>query len=223
MIVEENRGVTLVGGGLLENATLEQALALAPYLVAADGGADRALVAGHVPDMVIGDMDSITDHAKSVVPVERVHRVADQDSTDFDKAVRNIDAPMVLAVGFTGGRSDHFLAVLHSLLVRGASNCLVLDQDQVMFLAPPDISMDLARDSLVSVYPLCPVGARSTGLYWPLDEVDLGPGRQIGTSNRATGPVRIITDGPGLLIILPAQALPQAVAGLGACGAIPGA
>jgi thiamine pyrophosphokinase len=58
-------------------------------LVAADGGADRALALGHVPQAVIGDMDSLSDGAPATL-ADRLHPVAEQETTDFDKALRMI-------------------------------------------------------------------------------------------------------------------------------------
>ena len=36
--------------------------------------------------------------------------LVDQDTTDFDKALRHIKAPVVIGAGFSGARTDHALA-----------------------------------------------------------------------------------------------------------------
>ena len=64
-LVISDRGVTVIGGGATSPYDLQTALAVAPTLVAADGGADRALALGQPPDWVIGDLDSITSGARS--------------------------------------------------------------------------------------------------------------------------------------------------------------
>ena len=48
--VRHMRGVTVIGGGMVTPADLSVALSVAPLLVAADGGADRALALGHAPE-----------------------------------------------------------------------------------------------------------------------------------------------------------------------------
>ena len=58
-IVHSKVPVSLVGGGNLDPTDLDLALDRAPWLVAADGGAGAALAAGHVPEVVIGDLDSL--------------------------------------------------------------------------------------------------------------------------------------------------------------------
>ncbi|WP_371927640.1 hypothetical protein [Paracoccus sp. 08] len=89
--VRHLRGVTVIGGGMVTPADLSVALSVAPLLVAADGGADRALAMGHAPDWVIGDLDSISDPARRSVPAARVLEVAEQDSTDFAKCLGRAD------------------------------------------------------------------------------------------------------------------------------------
>jgi thiamine pyrophosphokinase len=116
VIVDSLENVTLIGGGAVDSAQLARALDLAPVLVAADGGADSALAAGHVPRAVIGDMDSLSAAARDTIPAARIHPVPEQDSTDFEKALSRIRAPLVLGLGFMGPRLDHMLAVYHGLL-----------------------------------------------------------------------------------------------------------
>ena len=48
-LVISDRGVTVIGGGATTPYDLQTALAVAPTLVAADGGADRALPWGSRP------------------------------------------------------------------------------------------------------------------------------------------------------------------------------
>jgi thiamine pyrophosphokinase len=205
--------VTLVGGGPLSDADLSTALMLAPSLVAADGGADRCLRAGLRPLAVIGDMDSLSPEAARLL-ADRLHPVAEQDSTDFDKALSRIDAPLVLALGFVGGRLDHELAALHSLLVRAERPCLLLGPESLCLHAPPRLDLPLEPGTPVSLFPLAPVRARSSGLRWPTDALLFDPAARIGTSNEATGPVALHPQGRGMLVILPRAALASTVAAL---------
>ena len=55
MIVSKNEPITLIGGGQVDKTDLSLALGHATTLVAADGGADRALSFGFNPQAVIGD------------------------------------------------------------------------------------------------------------------------------------------------------------------------
>lgn len=208
------RGVTLFGGGEVRAGDAAAALALAPVVMAADSGADAALALGIVPDAVVGDFDSITDAARAAIPDNRLHHVPDQDSTDFDKCLTALQAPFVLAVGFAGPRLDHTLAGLTTLIRHPVPRAFVIGAEDVVFVAPPDLTLDLAPGTRVSLMPFGPVQGRSTGLRWPIDGLTLTPAARIGTSNEATGPVRLQTTGP-CLVILPKDQLRAALAGCG--------
>jgi thiamine pyrophosphokinase len=201
-------GVTLLGGGALGRDDLADALALAPRLVAADGGAATALEAGHLPEAVYGDMDSLPPAARAAIPAARIHEIAEQDSTDFDKALRHIRAPVVLAAGFTGDRVDHELAVYHVLAARAATRCVVLGARDVILHAPPALALDLPPGTRLSLFPLGAVTGRGSGLRWPIEGLHFDPLGRIGTSNvAASGRVELAFDGPGMLLILPRRHL----------------
>lgn len=207
MIVQSLEPITLVGGGPSDSGDLELALARAPRIVAADGGAKAVLAAGAMPEAVIGDFDSLSEVDKAKIPPERLFRVHDQDRTDFDKALHNIDAPLVLGVGFLGGRIDHQLAAFNTLLSFPDKPCILIGPLEIVFHVPRQMDLDLHAGDVVSLFPMIPVSGRSTGLQWPIDGLHLVPGGRIGTSNAATGPIRLEMDGPGALGVVPRTAL----------------
>lgn len=210
--------VTLVGGGTLDRARLDQAMAVAPHLVAADGAADRLDALGLAPEAIIGDMDSLSDPA---VWAERTQVVslAEQDSTDFEKCLYATDAPFYVAAGFTGRRVDHMLAVFHAMLVRAEKHVVLLGEDEAIALLPPNrpVDISLAPGARVSLYPLLPArGVQSRGLRWPIDGLAFQAGQQVGTSNQAVADaVSLTVEGPGVLLMIEPQFLGSLLAGLG--------
>lgn len=212
-LLRSDRPVTLIGGGDVLAVDAAAAVALAPVVMAADGGADTALALGLMPDAVVGDFDSIGDAARAAIPAERLHRIAEQDSTDFDKCLRNIDAPFVLALGFAAPRMDHALAVLSTLCRRPHPSCVVVGAADVVFAAPSRLALDLPAGARLSLMPFGRVTGTSEGLRWPIDGVELAPAERVGTSNEVTGPVRLALDGP-CLVILPKEHLPAALVAL---------
>lgn len=200
--------VTLVGDGDFDAAMLAEARAIAPVVVAADGAADRLAELGIAAAAVIGDLDSIGARGRAVA--DRVIRLPEQETTDFEKCLYATEAPLYIGVGFTGRRLDHTLAVLHALLARPAKPIVLLGQAEAIALAPAGrtIRVDLPADDRVSIFPLRPVSGRSTGLRWPIDGLELAAGARIGTSNAALGgPVTLSFDGEGALILLRRHAL----------------
>lgn len=206
-IVQFATPVTLIGGGELGVDDLETALAQAPDLIAVDGGAGAALDAGYMPEAVIGDFDSISRSTRDRIPPARLFPIREQDSTDFDKALRSVSAPLVLAVGFLGERVDHQLAAFNVLVRYPERPCVLLGKREVIFHAPPRVELALRPGDVVSLFPMRPVTGRSHGLEWPIDGLQFAPDARVGTSNRALGPVRIEPDGPGMLVLVPRVAL----------------
>ena len=202
-IINSSDPVTLLGGGQVSPEDIAEVLTIAPQLVAVDGGLVAALAAGLTPMAVIGDMDSAPPDALALVPVHAQHRVSEQQSTDFDKALRNVTTPVALGVGFCGGRVDHQLAAFHTLLVHAERPCVLLSETEVIVLAPPQITLPMMAGDVVSLFPIVPATGRSLGLEWPIDELAFDPARFVGTSNRAQGEVRLWMDGPGMLLIVP--------------------
>ncbi|MEM1075126.1 MAG: thiamine diphosphokinase [Pseudomonadota bacterium] len=202
-IVEVDHPLTLLGGARARIDDLTLALALAPTCVAADSGAHLALEAGVDLAAVIGDMDSLSDAARGKIPVDRIHYIAEQDSTDFDKALRTVAAPLVVAVGFTGGQIDHALAALETLVRRCDRAVVLLGRRDVVFLCPRRFLLPMDADTRVSLFPMAAVSGTSQGLYWPIDGIRFAPGQRSGTSNKSTGDIKIEVDAPDMLCILP--------------------
>jgi thiamine pyrophosphokinase len=212
--------VTLAGAGPLSAARLATALAHAPALVAADGAADALARLGHRPDLVVGDLDSLADPGAWRASGTPLLHLPEQETTDFEKCLYATEAPWYLGIGFTGGRVDHMLAVLHAMLARPEKRVILLGEGEVITLLPPGraVRLQATRGMRVSLFPLAETtGTVSEGLEWPLAGLTLSPGRQIGTSNRATGThVAIGFDRPGALAMLEAAALPALIAALAA-------
>lgn len=201
-IVQSQTGVTLIAGGPVLARDMQAARALAPMVVAVDGGADRAMAFGVRPAAVIGDLDSISAGAR-VGLADVLHFVDEQVSTDFDKALRHITAPFVLALGCLGGRVDHELAALSVLVQHTDKPCFLIGREDVIFAAPPVLDIAMLAGDRFSLFPMAEVTGHSDGLEWPIAGLRLAPNGRVGTSNRATGPVRLQTNGAGLLVIVP--------------------
>ncbi len=213
-IVVSSEPITLVGAGRAFESDLETCLKVAPGLVAADGGALVCLAQGHMPQVVIGDMDSLSASGMAAIPQERIHHIAEQDSTDFDKSLRHISAPVIVGVGFTGARLDHQLACFNALVRHADRRCVLLGETDIAFLAPPNIALPLTAGTRVSLFPMGLVEGVSEGLKWPIGGLVFTPDGQIGTSNIATGPLEIEMTSPKMIVIMPRVCLEMVVRAL---------
>lgn len=205
--------LTLVGGGPVDREQLALALALAPEAVAADGGGDVALPGGREFAAVIGDMDSIADPDALRARGVPVHLIAEQDSTDLEKCLASVEAPLILGLGFLGGRVDHQLAAMNALVRHAGRPVILIGGVDLCFLCPPEFELMQAAGSRVSLFPMRVVrGVVSEGLRWSVAGLTMAPDARIGTSNVALGgPLRIAFDAPGMLVILPVEMLADVV------------
>ncbi|WP_294612472.1 thiamine diphosphokinase [Roseovarius sp.] len=219
MIVRENEPITLIGGAEITFTLLSRARKLAPRVVAADSGADAALAHDVMPQAVIGDFDSISDAARARIPQAAQHPMADQDSTDFDKCLGHIVSPLIIGIGFSGERLDHQLAAYNTLVRHPWQRCILLGREELVFLAPPSITLDLDADCPVSLFPMGAVEGISDGLCYPIGGLNFAPDGRVGTSNTALGPVQLSLTAPKMLVILPQSALEEAARALSASSA----
>ena len=178
-------------------------------VLAADGGLNAAINAGLMPQMVIGDMDSVTDLDQLPVSVRQI-RLSGQDDTDFEKCLRLINAPLIVGIGFLDGRLDHSLAALDAMArLEHDRPVLLAGSNDVVLRLRGNIKLLLNQGCRVSIWPLgCQHFIRSEGLDWPLDNLTMQMGHRTGTSNRTKAGKIVITagKGDGYLVIVPLAA-----------------
>ncbi len=203
--------VTLVGGGPVDTNVLSACINLAPALMAADGGGNTVLPHGREFHSVIGDMDSVVDVKGLEARGVRMHHVAEQDSTDLEKCVTRIHAPLILGVGFTGGRVDHQLGALNVLSKFPDRAIALVGRQDVCFVCHGNLRFELVEKTRVSLFPMAPARAvKGRGLKWSPEGIDFAPAGLTGTSNEALGgPVELAFEGGPVLVILPQDELRQ--------------
>ncbi|MGR3321684.1 MAG: thiamine diphosphokinase [Pseudooceanicola sp.] len=200
---QSDKPVALLGGAAVSDDVLNEVLSLCEEVAAADGGAAHALKRDILPRIVLGDMDSLGTADAARIPPDRLHVIAEQETTDFDKALRHIEAPLVIGAGFSGTRADHTLAAYTVLARHAGRPCLLAGEAEVVFLCPPRLSLSPVQGAWLSLFPLGPVSGRSSGLEYPIDGLHFAPDARVGTSNRVVGPVRLEFEAPLMLAILP--------------------
>ena len=208
-IVQSEGPVGLFGGGEIGPDDVNLVLSRVDTAIAADSGAAVLIDSGRIPDAVIGDFDSLSLAHRARIPEDRLFPIREQNSTDFDKALRSVQAPLVLAAGFLGARVDHQLAVFNGLVRRQDQVCVLLGAHEVVFHAPPRLILDVSAGAIVSLFPFQKLTGRSHGLEWPIEGLVMEPDGRVGTSNRALGEFALEVDGPGLLVMVPRTALDQ--------------
>ena len=113
-----NRTLLIGNGEIASSVQLKELARQADFIVAADGGADNALRAHLVPDVIIGDLDSVSPRARKKFVFSRWIFVDNQNNTDLQKALDYLvtqKCKKCTLVGFDGGRIDFTLGNLLAL------------------------------------------------------------------------------------------------------------
>jgi len=210
-IVASDTPVCFVGGAAIADHAISAAIAHVSAFIGVDGGADHLLAASVIPAAVVGDLDSLSDQARSTFADQLCH-VPEQSTTDFEKALVRVAAPLVLALGFTGGRIDHTLSVLN-VMARFWDRAIVLaDHNDACFVARRGrTGFHAAQDTRISLMPLGDATVSLSGVVWPFAATQMTPNGFTSPSNAALGgQVAIQTDGP-VLVTLPRPLLPTAL------------
>lgn len=128
---ERAAALIIAGGEADSDELIRSAAEKAAVVVAADKGLEFALRAGVTPDRVVGDLDSYSGEPPE--GIELVRLPIEKDDTDLEAAVKLLEAEgfdELVIVCAMGGRPDHQLAVLQSLVglaERGHGASLISD------------------------------------------------------------------------------------------------
>ncbi len=211
-IVSSDGPVALVGGAHVAPEILNILQTLTNVFVAADGGANILHAAGLHPSKVIGDFDSLSDAARQDFAPQLVH-IAEQDTTDLEKVVQRVCAPVLIGAGFLGGRLDHTLAALNVMVRRSEAPLILVDEVDCCLRCPDGgARFQLPEGTPLSVLPMGDAIATSRGLQWDMDELQLRPAGVVSSSNKTALPdVTIQVAGPAI-ITLPSHHLADAIA-----------
>jgi len=199
------KGLILCNGRPPEPDIFRKYLDVAEYFIAADGGGNIARKLGHLPRVVIGDLDSFERNGDD--PFEIIED-PDQERNDLEKALsfaRDEGIVEIAILGATGHRLDHTL-----------KNLSVLKQfndrfEQLFFadnygetsLIPENYRAELPPGTTVSLFPLSGrvEGIRTSGLKYPLKDEHLENGIRDGSSNVVTSsPMEILHRSGDLLL-----------------------
>ncbi len=208
------RAAVIITGGspLLPGAVLD--LPVGAFLIAADSGLDHAIAAGLRPDLVVGDLDSVSSAG---VAWARSHHVPievypqDKDVTDTQLALgaawsRQVDHIVLLSGG--GDRLDHSISAITALGHPSLAQCRVEARwgtAQIHMLHAPGFwELDISAGDTFSLLALHGVCERLTmgGAKWPLTDATIEPGSSLGVSNVAAAQSVSIALGAGVLTMI---------------------
>lgn len=160
----------------------------AEKVVAADSGFDQALKLSYMPDLVVGDMDSVVHTAElnDFPPERKKIWPREKDETDTELALRLLwqeGFREIAVLGGGGGRLDHTIGIL-SLFEREIHPTVWLTDREMVVLVEDSFSIRTCIGEIVSVFTVGgqAAGLRSEGLKWSLNGLTWTRG-DMGVSN----------------------------------------
>lgn len=178
------------------------------YIIAADGGANFLKKINLIPDLIIGDLDSISK--KTLLFFEKnsvnIHKIKEQETTDFEKSLmycKKNKLNNIIVFGAASKRSDHTLNNL-SILKRYYKSLnikLIADEFEIFFIKNK-IKFKYRVNEIVSLLALPKANNICTkGLMYPLSNESLTFGVREGTLNKSvTENISIIFKSGSLLL-----------------------
>jgi thiamine pyrophosphokinase len=160
-------------------------------LICADGGANSALKMNLVPDVIIGDLDSIfTKALEKFKSVSKIICLKRQNDTDVEKclkyAIRNKYNESLL-VGATGNRLDHtFCNIGIVLKFFPETKISLIAENSFLKAYTGKVELETYPGETISLYGISPkTKITSNGLKYELMDIALPFGVRESTSNIA--------------------------------------
>jgi len=112
--MNNERSICIIANGEKpDREVLRRALSGMGMVIAADGGSEHCRNLGVIPDVIIGDLDSTSEHTKEIFPDSEIIHIMNQENSDMEKAIEYAMAykPVRMnIVSALGKRTDHLLA-----------------------------------------------------------------------------------------------------------------
>jgi thiamine pyrophosphokinase len=203
--------IIIFANGLLPN--LEKARTLLhddDFIIAADGGTRHALALGLMPNVIIGDLDSLpSDFEPSTFNGEIVLYPKDKNETDLELAIQHaltLKPEQIIILAALGGRLDQTFGniALISNLQPSTCNLQLNDGLEEVFFCRDHVEINGNSGDTVSLIPWQGevAGIVTTGLKWRLQNETLYPNKTRGISNELIDDSASIQINSGLLLIV---------------------
>ncbi len=178
------------------------------FIICADNGYSFAKDNGIIPDVIIGDFDSIKIDLPS--DIETITLPIEKDVTDTLACVKyaiNKGFKEIIIIGGIGGRLDHTMANLQCLLYGRSLGIAItlLDSNNIVTLHfPSEITIKKEENFKLSLFSFSDVceGITTNGLKYKLVDDKLSQGFPLGISNEFTDEVASVRFETGILLLI---------------------
>lgn len=175
--------ILIVGGSSVDYDQLKSCLLESDFVIALDRGLDHLEKIHQQPDLLLGDMDSVSARIRDQYPSE--YYPSEKNFSDLEagfSVARAKGYSRLQVLGATGGRLDHFLSAL-ALLIDMPGQVELLDARNRIRRLPEQLDLAKGEYKYFSIQALCPCVVSIRGAKYPLTKQELLPQESLCLSN----------------------------------------
>lgn len=191
--MKELKALLILNGEKVNSTTILKLKDESDFILSADGGTDYCIELGIIPDLVIGDLDSISPKTldilkKKEVPIN-VFPIK-KDKTDSQLSIEYLmdkGAEEITIIGAIGSRIDHTLAnilLLKTIKDKGIKGKIV-HNNNIIYIIDDELILDKKNGYFVSIIPIESKGVLVSlkGFEYNLSKVKIDFASTLGVSN----------------------------------------
>ena len=178
------------------------------YFICADGGANSAMKLKINPNIIIGDLDSISPSTEKYFSEKsEIIKISRQNDTDVEKALKYLIKKKydeVILLGATGDRLDHTICNL-GIVIKFYNKIKISILHEKSFLKAYNQNVELRtiKDEVISLYGFDnKTKITSMGLKYSLKNASLQFGQKESTSNVAKGEKVKLNISGGIIFVI---------------------
>lgn len=179
-------------------------------LIVCDGALNRLPYDSKVPDVIIGDFDSVSHEILSSSRFKDVTKIVDKDEDHNDcykglNQVRN-SSDTTLLIGALGGRFDQSLCNMNNILILDTKSVMIGDDQLGLILKKGSHEITLPEEYVGKVCGYFPLNGSSevttSGFKWDLKNSTISFGGLVSSSNNIDKSTIYITTSSELLFVM---------------------
>lgn len=210
---ENSMKVVIVANGDIKNINfLQSVIENNDYVICADGAAQYLMDLNIVPNLLVGDFDSIN---KKTLKWAKQNNVkirqfpVKKNMTDAELAVEfalKQKPYQITIIGAIGSRFDHSLSNIMLLykIHKIGINAIIIDEINHIAITDDVLKMKCQIGQIVSIIPIGgdARGVTLEGLEYPLTDYRIEMGSSLGISNKALSEEIVISVENGILLVI---------------------
>lgn len=207
------RAVVFANGDCSDYACSQADITQEDFLVCVDGGARHCFSQGLQPDLLVGDLDSLSPKLSKVIKdakIECVRFPPEKDTSDLELTLEVLSDRFfedIVLLGMSGGRTDHHLFnwqlagsrpwPFKLRLIDDTVDAQLVDKSR-----PLQISASIGQT--FSVIPLVQdaMGVHVSGAKYPLSNARVPVGSTLGLSNEVTDSRLQVSVETGIVLVM---------------------